>query len=102
MSFIDRTAWFSSWIMTALRQFPLGYKLLLLQFQKQSRIWRNHVTQVWTISYTAVCRTSSCLKQQVAIFHPVNGAPELLETLSKMTPSTRRGGRFFQFISVAR
>ena len=35
---------------------------------KIGRIWRNHVTQVWTISYSAVCRSSSCFEQQVAIF----------------------------------
>ena len=40
------------------------------------RIWRNHVTQVWKISYSAVCRSSSCFKQQIAIF-PVDGKPEL-------------------------
>ena len=44
---------------------------------KIGRIWRNHVTQVLTISYSAVCRTSSCFEQHVAIFLPVDGAPEL-------------------------
>ena len=46
------------------------YKTGLL---KIGRIWRNHVAQVWTISYSAVCRSSSCFEQQVAIF-PVDGA----------------------------
>ena len=48
------------------------YKTGLL---KIGRIWRNHVTQVWTISYSAVCRFSY-FEQQAVIF-PVDGAPEL-------------------------
>ena len=35
---------------------------------KIGRIWLNHVTQVWPISYSAVCKSSSCYEQQVAIF----------------------------------
>ena len=35
---------------------------------KICRIWRNHVTQVWTITYSVVCRTSSSFEQQIAIF----------------------------------
>ena len=49
----------------------IGYDLsirIVVRFAKNWQIWRNHVTQVWTISYSAVCRSSSCFEQQVAIF----------------------------------
>ena len=42
---------------------------------KICRIWQNHMTQVWMVSYSTVCRTSSCCEQQVAIFLPVNSVP---------------------------
>ena len=41
------------------------------------------MTQVWTITYTAVCRPSSCFEQQVAIFRPVVGVPKLFFQVSQ-------------------
>ena len=47
--------------LTVMRQYKTG-------LLKIGRMWRDHVTQVWTITYSAVCRSSSCFGQQVAIF----------------------------------
>ena len=35
---------------------------------KLCKIWRNQMTQEYTISYSGVCRTSFCSEQHVAIF----------------------------------
>ena len=54
------------------------------------RIWRNHVIQVWTKSYSAICRASSCFEQQVAIFFPVKSASELFFKCLTFSEKTSR------------
>ena len=44
---------------------------------KICRIWRNHVTQVWTITIQLFAELLPVLSNKLPFFLPVDGAPEL-------------------------
>ena len=70
---------------------------------KNAALWvKNQLSSFTLLRTEKTCRTPCSTVRQDVLWLGSNGVPKTLGTLSNTTPSTGRGGQFFQLINVDR
>ena len=70
---------------------------------KNAALWiKKQLSSLTLLRTEKTCRTPCSTVRQDVLWLGSNGVPKTLGTLSNTTPSTGRGGQFFQLINVAR
>ena len=70
---------------------------------KNAALWiKNQLSSLTLLRTEKTCRTPCSTVRQDVLWLGSNSVPKTLGTLSNTTPSTGRGGQFFQLINVNR